>query len=65
MIILYVCKQCGYFRDMTEIAFYAGVTAQVPQYNHTVTHCPNGHGMMYLVQNGDRIVVIEKEGKNE
>jgi hypothetical protein len=76
MMILYVCraKDCGYFRDMTEVAFYggyAGVNTRTLQYNTTVTHCPNGHGEMYQVQKGDRLAVLpvavesEKEGKDE
>jgi Zn finger protein HypA/HybF involved in hydrogenase expression len=68
MMILYICKICGYFRDMTQVAFMAGVTTEKPQYNHTVTHCPNGHGEMYQVQKGDRLHVLserEEEEKNE
>ncbi len=61
---------------MTAIAFSVhpeyfsdGNVAQKVHYNTSVTHCPKGHGKMYQVQKGDRLVVIAKdekrEGKNE
>lgn len=71
-MILYICraKDCGYFRDMTALAFSVhpeyfsnGNVAQKVQYNTSVTHCPHGHGMMYQVQKGDRLAVIAEDEK--
>lgn len=66
-MILYICKICGYFRDMTPISgpllVFLTDTTKPFSYNHTVTHCPHGHGEMYQVQKGDRLAV--REGKEE
>ena len=67
-MLLYICNTCGFFRDMTPIAFFAGNLSQSGQYNQTVTHCPVCKIAMYQVQKGDRLAIIvqdEKEGKNE
>ena len=65
MMQLYVCGTCGFFRDVTAMSFLAGFPAKVGQYNKTVTHCPNGHGLMRQVQEGDRLAVIEQKDKEE
>ena len=73
-MILYICKTCGFFRDMTYVSGLMSITIEnmvrPVRYNTTVTYCPNGHGLMYQVQEGDRLSVLpvvaedEKEGMN-
>lgn len=67
-MILFICRTCGKFRDVTPITFFChpeyfltDEKARFIQYNHTVTHCPNGHGEMYQVQKGDRLQVLPAE----
>lgn len=62
---LYLCRVCGYFRDVTAISFFAGITFQTGQYNETVTHCPNCKTAMYQVQKGDRLAIIVQNDEEE
>jgi Zn finger protein HypA/HybF involved in hydrogenase expression len=63
-MILYICKSCGYFRDITGvISLTLETIAHPPEYNASVTHCPNCKTAMYQVQKGDRLAVIVEAEK--
>jgi len=65
MMQLYVCRTCGYFRDVTAISFFAGSMFQTGEYNETVTHCPSCKTAMYQVQKGDRLAIMVQDEKED
>ncbi len=69
---LYVCKSCGYFRDMTHITGLMSITldniVRSAQYNTSITHCHDCKVEMYQVQKGDRLAVlpaVTEEGRKD
>lgn len=59
---LYVCRKCGAYGGLglsfSQHMAKASRGEKTDQDSHNTPDCPNGHGSMYEVQEGDRLTVL-------
>jgi len=60
MMLLYICHQCGYWRDVTLAQMFSNAL-RIPALEEKGVICPEGHGAMVEVQADDRLQIVRIE----
>jgi hypothetical protein len=55
---LYVCRECGKFGGLALSFLQTMSRSEYKDGDHKRVYCPDGHGLMYEVQDEDRLAVL-------